>query len=293
MKVLIVGGAGFVGRHLTSALRAVGHDCIITSRYPRPDSSLPAIQVDYEKVIPPAFWQQHLKGIDCVINAAGILVETSRAHFNNIHHLGPCALFQACEKAGISRVIQISAIGADENAVSPYHQSKKLADDFLRELPVPSVILQPSLIYGHDGAGTKMFRRMARLPLAFVPGKGHQLMQPLHIDDLAALAMRLVERPEIKKETVAVVGPRAMTYREYLEVLRAGMGKGKALTIGQPMVLMRALAQVVQHIPGSTLTPDTLSMLERGSTGDVTRFSELLGRVPRDPEVFISHQPTP
>ena len=287
MKVLIVGGTGFVGRHLTSALRAVGHGCVITSRHPEPDASLPVIQVDYENDYPLSFWQPHLIGIDCVINAAGILVETSRVHFNNVHHLGPSTLFQACEQAGVARVIQISAIGADEDAATPYHKSKKLADDYLRKLTVPWIILQPSMIYGQDGAGSRMFRRLARMPLAFVPGKGDQLMQPVHVDDLAALVMRLVDRPDIQHETVPVVGPRALTYREYLQALRTGMGKGKVLTVGQPMFLMRQLAKVAQYFPGSTLTPDTLRMLVRGSTGDVTRFSEILARMPREPEVFI------
>lgn len=288
MKILIAGGKGFVGRHIASALRAVGHDCVITARKPGPDSSIPVIRMDYEHDHDTAFWAQHLAGFDAVINAAGILVERSDAHFNPVHHLGPCALFQACEQAGIPRVIQISAIGADEDAVTPYHKTKKLADDYLRSLDIPWIILQPSLIFGHDGASTKMFRRLAGLPVVPVPGRGEQMMQPVHVDDLAALVLRLLDEPGVSQETIAVVGPRALSYREYIEVLRHGMGKGKPLVINQPMAIMNAMAGLVQHIPGSTLTPDTLSMLQRGSTGDVTRFSELLGRMPRDPDVFIT-----
>lgn len=293
MKILIVGGGGFVGRHITKALRMVGHQCVVTSRHPDPDVKLPVIELDYERDYPPPFWQQHLKGIDCVINAAGILVETSDSHFNRIHHLGPCALFSACEQAEIPRVIQVSAIGADAGARAPYHKSKKLADDYLRSLDIPWLILQPSLIYGHDGPASKMFRRLARLPILPVPGKGLQSLQPVHVDDLAALVVRLVERPDIVRETVAVVGPRKLTYCEFLQVLRAGMGKGRARCAGLPMVWMRTLARVIQHIPGATLTPDTLGMLERGSTGDVTRFGELLGRMPRGAEKFISQPPGP
>jgi uncharacterized protein YbjT (DUF2867 family) len=291
MNILIVGGGGFVGRHITKALRMLGHKCVTTSRHPDPDARLPVIELDYERDYPPTFWQQHLQGIDCVINAAGILVETPGAHFNRIHHLGPCALFSACEDAKVTRVIQISAIGADEGARAPYHKSKKLADDYLRQLDLSWIILQPSLIYGHDGPASKMFRRLARLPLLPVPGKGRQLLQPVHVEDLAALVVRLVERPEIARETVAVVGPRELTYCEFLQVLRVGMGKGRARCAGQPMALMRAMARVIQHIPGGTLTPDTLNMLERGSTGDVTRFGELLGRMPRGAEKFISQPP--
>ncbi len=248
---------------------------------------MPVIKLDYEDDISAEFWAPHLNEIDVVINAAGILVERPGVHFNAVHHLGPCALFQACDEAGVKRVIQVSALGADEEAVTDYHKTKKLADDYLRGLDLSWIVLQPSLIFGHDAASTKMFRRLASLPVIPVPGKGDQLMQPVHVDDLAALVLRLIDNPETARETIPVVGPRVLTYRNYIEVLRHGLGKGGAMFINQPMAIMKSMASVMQYIPGSTLTPDTLQMLQRGSTAEVDRFAELLGRMPRDPDVFI------
>ncbi|MCV5949169.1 NAD(P)H-binding protein, partial [Escherichia coli] len=91
----------------------------------------------------------HLAGVDAVVNAAGLFRQTRTARFADVHVRGPCALFTACAKAGVARVVQISALGADEAARSAYHLSKKEADDFLLRLPLASAaVAQPSLVYG-------------------------------------------------------------------------------------------------------------------------------------------------
>jgi len=287
MKILIVGGAGFVGRHLAAALRGAGHEVTITSRQARPDVSGPVVIADYTTHQDPLFWRDQVRGMDCVINAAGILVEGGGSDYHSLHEAGPIALFRGCEEADVRRVIQVSALGADD-AVTAYQRTKKAADDWLRQSGLDWVIVQPSVIFGEDAESTKMFRRIASMPVLVVPGDGSMRMQPVHVDDLAELVVALVADPALSRETIAAVGPRDVSYREYLEILRRNLGRGRAPVIGTPLCIMRPMARLAQFVPGSTLTPDTLTMLERGSTAAVDRFQELLGRAPRGPETFLA-----
>ena len=79
-------------------------------------------------------------------------------------------------------MIQLSALGADEGAVSPYHRSKKSDDDFLASLPLPSVIVQPSLVYGDEGASARLPRMLASLPVYPRFGTARQAVRPVHVE---------------------------------------------------------------------------------------------------------------
>lgn len=290
MKILVVGGGGFIGRHVAAELCRRGHEVVITRRRPRERLPGPCpageIAADYARLNTPSQWTGMLDGMTCVINAAGILRESPGNDFETTHHRGPCALFQACRTADVGRVIQVSALGADETAATPYHRTKRAADDCLRGLDLDWVILQPSVVYGSDSGSGRMFNRLASLPVAAVPGKGEQAMQPVHVDDLAEVVANLAEDPAVRHETIAAVGPRPVTYAGLLRALRKSMGKPPARLIGIPMPVMRAMAGIAALSPTSPLTPDTLQMLEQGSTADPARFAEILGWAPRAPEEF-------
>ncbi|MEA3292287.1 MAG: complex I NDUFA9 subunit family protein [Pseudomonadota bacterium] len=292
MKVLVVGGGGFIGRHIVQVLCRRGHDVTITRRTAKAVGSAPCpaceIIIDYREADTPPFWVDKLQGMDCVINAAGILRETPANRFEYTHHHGPCALFKACRLTGVGRVIQISALGTDHRAGSPYHKTKRAADDCLRELSLDWIVLQPSVVYGPDSGSGRMFNRIAALPFAAVPGQGDQMMQPVYIEDITEAVANLVENPAIRHETIAAVGPTALSYASLLKTLRASMGRKPARLIGIPMPLMRLMSKLTALNPGSPLTPETLAMLERGSVADVKRFAEILGHSPRRPEDFQS-----
>jgi len=156
MNILLTGASGFIGSHVASALQAAGHSVKPASR---------GNDLDFNRLLTRRAWQPQLENFDAVINCVGIIVETRASSFAVLHRESPSALFHACVDAGISRVIQVSALGADERAFTPYQQSKKAADDVLRSLPLDWFVLRPSLVYGRGGASLSMFRRLAALPL--------------------------------------------------------------------------------------------------------------------------------
>jgi uncharacterized protein YbjT (DUF2867 family) len=260
MRVLITGARGFIGRHLAAALSARGHSIVAAARP----------QFDFER---PQDWTSALRGVDVVVNAAGIL-RASPERFEAVHHHGPRALFVAAEAAGVRRVVQVSALGADEAATSAFHLSKRRADAFLAQRGLDWAIVQPSLVFGTEGRSARWLAMLASLPLVPLPGNGNQRVQPIHVGDLTDLLVRLVEAPGTLRETVPAVGPRPLALREYLQILRTQMRLGRARFVPIPLRLVPVDRQ-------------TLGMLERGNTAPAARTSHPLGRAPRAPETFV------
>lgn len=286
-RVLLLGATGFIGRHVLAALREAGYAVTCGARASGAPADCDSVVVDYTRDHAESDWMPRLAGIDYVVNAVGILRETAHASFEAVHVAAPVALFRASAAAGVKKVVQISALGSDEHAVSAYHRSKKQADDALGALDVPWVIVQPSLVFGMGGESAALFTRLAALPLVPVPGDGGQRIQPIHVDDLTAAIVRLLDSGTYDRQRIAAVGPHAMSLREFLGALRRAMGLGAARFLNVPMLFVRAAAAVGDRLPRMLLDRDSLGMLERGNVAPAEQITAVLGRVPRAPEAFI------
>lgn len=292
MVILLTGASGFIGKHLAEALSAAGHTVVAASRHAASRSAAVSrtVAADFTKDFSEADWLPRLDGVDAVINAVGIIREHGPQTFDAIHDRAPRALFAACVRAGVRRVIQISALGADAQAQSRYHLSKKAADDFLAGLPLASVIIQPSLVYGPDGTSARLFNLLASLPVIALPGSGSQQIQPVHIGDLVDAVLAILGRDLPHGTRLVVAGPHAMSLREFLARLRAAMHLGRAHFLPVPHPLVRLGAVLGQRLPGALLDPETLQMLERGNVAsreDNARLQAILGRPPRPVAHFI------
>lgn len=145
MRILIAGASGFIGSALGQTLSAAGHQVLRGVRRPQ---AADEVAIDFSRP-DPAAWQQALRGCDAAINAIGILREQGEQTFSALHTRGPQDFFSACVAAGVRRVVQISAQGADRGE-APFLASKRAADDFLRDLP---------LALGNRSSLTRMARR--------------------------------------------------------------------------------------------------------------------------------------
>lgn len=290
MKILLTGASGFVGSRLLRALLDRGHEVRCTMR--RAPSRLPpgatAISLDFNTALHPDDWAAALDGIGVVINAVGIFRESPQQTFNALHRDAPCALFKAAVEAGVGHIVQISALGADSGAQTPYHLSKKAADDYLLSLPVRTSIIQPSLVYGPGGASAGFFEMQASMPLILLPSGGRQQIQPVHVDDLIEALCVLVESHGERRRRIAVVGPEPVALRDFYARLRKGMDiRRNPHFFSVPGPVMAVAARIGRLLPGGFLDPDTLSMLERGNTASPDPVRGLLGRVPKSIDEFI------
>lgn len=269
MNVMVTGANGFIGRNIAAALSAAGHRVTPVSR---------RHGIDFSAMATPAHWLPHLKHIDAVINCVGIIGETGSQRFGPLHTLAPSALFRACEQTGVRRVLQISALGADETAFSAYHLSKRAADDVLRGLDLDWFVLRPSLIYGKGGKSAELFMRLARLPMVPVIGDGLQEIQPVHISDVVATVMHSLTSRETRK-TLDILGTETFTFTEWMQWMRRAQGLPPAPVLRIPFRLAMAFAQVAKHF-NAMLQPENLRMLQTGYRADVQPLVRFLGREP-------------
>lgn len=275
MNILLLGASGFVGHALSRALVAAGHDI-------RPISRRHGVNVS--ALVQPQAWRPWLQGVDAVVNAVGIITPGAGQHFDVLHTRVPQALFRACAQEGVRRVIQISAMGADERAFSAFHLSKRAADDALRGMDLEGVVLRPSLIHGPGGASAGLFMRMARWPCIPVLGDGDQAIQPVHISDVVDAVRSCLVSPQ-PPQTVDVVGPQTFSMAQWLQTLRQAQGLGAAALLPVPWPLALAAARVLGRMPPffPLLTLDNLRMLRGGGGAgySVEPLAALVGRPPR------------
>lgn len=291
MKILITGGYGFIGRHCARALGSAGHSVVCGGRGAMragEPGHAGHMQIDFMRDFDVHDWRRRLNGIDVVINAVGAIDERGGQNLEAIHVVAPRALFYACVWLNI-RVINISALGADEGARTKFHITKKAADDYLLAMHGKAVVLQPSLVFGVDGESSRLFMTMASLPLVPLIGEGRQLVQPVHVDDLAKAVTAIVAKDSYFGRRIPIVGPAPLEMRVYLQMLRTAMGLGRARFLNVPA----ALAYSVARAGFAWATPDMLQMLERGNTANPAYMRRLLGEPPRAPRDFIERAGRP
>jgi uncharacterized protein YbjT (DUF2867 family) len=290
-RILVTGASGFIGRHLVAALRAAGHEVVGAARNPAAARRLiPDIEwrrVDFNRALTPADWVPTLTGIGAVVNCAGVLQSSRGNDIRRVHALAPIALFQAAEAAGIRRVVQVSALGADAAAGTAYAASKQRADDFLAASALDWVVLRPSLVYARDSyGGTALLRALAALPwIVPLPGDGRQAFQPIHMADLAAIVAGLLAPDAPNRTRLVAAGPEPLSLRQLLAGYRRWLGLGEARFLPVPMALVRLLARLADGLRwiGGTgaLCSTAVAQLEYGNVAVAEPRIAAMGIRPR------------
>ncbi|WP_258396924.1 SDR family oxidoreductase [Cupriavidus alkaliphilus] len=248
--------------------------------------------VDFARMTAAADWAPLLADVDAVVNLVGIFRETATQRFDVLHRAAPQALFDACQRQRVRLVVQMSALGADEHALTDFHRSKRTADQHLLGLGIDAVVLQPSLVFGADGTSAQLFCALATLPCLALPGGGGQPVQPVHVDDVAQAIVALLAEwggaAPWRSGRLALVGPAPMPLAGYLQALRHSLGlRGKAWLLPLPRALARAVMPLAERATGGVLGRDALTMLDQGSVADPSALARVLGRPPRAVPAFI------
>lgn len=285
MRILVCGASGFIGSALTHGLRAAGHEVVRGVRHPREPGDM---AIDYAHDTDPATWKPRLAGIDAVVNAVGIIVERPGIRFLDAHERAPIALFHACAQAGVRRVVQISALGADTGDTT-YFRTKLAADLALMSQPLEWQVLRPSLVYGENGASASSFRTLASLPLIAIPSLPRTArFQPVHIDDVVDAVVLALDPRTPAGQCIDCVGATRHPLREMLSTYRSAFRFGPALWLPIPRPVMALTARITGLVPGLPLNPETWRMLQQGSAADAGGFCRFLGRAPKGLAQFIS-----
>jgi uncharacterized protein YbjT (DUF2867 family) len=237
MKIVIVGGTGLIGSAIAARLASRGHTVLVASRHP-PATSHDHIAVDLARASTES-WQAHLRGVDAVVNCAGVLQDAPGDATRAVHHTGIANLFKACEALRIGKVIHFSAMGVDRATPSDFSRTKRAGDEALMRCDLDWVILRPSVVIGRAAYGASaLMRGLAALPLAPVmPGGGG--LQVVWLEDVVATVEYFLSADRAGKRVVELAGPETYSFENVVALLRAWMRWPRASTIRLPLPLAK------------------------------------------------------
>lgn len=293
MVVLVTGATGFVGRHLVRALLAAGHQVKALVRSPEKATQILGdplgdaagrLQTVAGDVLAPASIVQAVAGCDAAVHLVGIIKEKRGATFRDLHVRGTANVLAAATRAGVSRLVHMSALGARDGAQTGYHQTKWEAEELVRNSGLRAVIFRPSIIYGPGDEFVNMLAGLIRrVPVFPVFGDGCYRLQPVWVEDVAYFFTRALEVEGAVGETLEVGGPQRLTYGELVAEIMRVTGRRRP-QVHLPLNLTRRIIAAAQRVRAPLpVTSDQLTMLLEGST---CNLQPLLAHFPRDLRFF-------
>lgn len=232
--ILVTGGTGFVGREVVRRLREVGHRVRVLTRKLKHGHFLeddPGIELCAGDVTDVESLHRAMDGVTAVVHLVGIIAETSKVTFEMIHADGTRHVVAAAKKAGVKRLVMVSALGTRAHAASRYHSTKYIGEQAVRASGLDYTILRPSVIYGPRDHLIQAFATFFRPPFSWLraklqplPGGGESKVQPVYVQDVAEAAVRSLVAARTIGKTYDVVGPKAMTWKELFAAVLDRLG---------------------------------------------------------------------
>ena len=284
-KILLLGGTGFVGRHVCEKLAR--QQCRVTVATRRLDSArhlqiFPLLDLVEIDVHDSASLASLLAGHDAVINLIAIL-HGSQAGFEKAHVQLPLELARACEASGLRRIVHLSALGASLSSASMYQRSKARGEAVLLSSGLDVTVLRPSVIFGAEDKFLNTFARLQRwmplLPLAASQAR----FQPVWVEDVASAVVRCLQSPAPSSQIYEACGPEVFSLRQLVTLAGcyAGVNGGK----GRPILaLPDALAQLQARL--MELAPDE-PLLSRDNLAAMSSDNVASGKLPGLPALGI------
>ncbi|MCI3207432.1 MULTISPECIES: complex I NDUFA9 subunit family protein [Pandoraea] len=294
-NVCIVGGTGFIGSHLVARLVTLGHAVRLPTRRVEAAKALavlPGVELVECDVHDPRALERVIAGSDAVINLAGILhsdrgTPYGRA-FARVHVELPRKIAQACTDRGVTRVLHMSALGADPNGPSMYQRSKGDGETAIRETGIAATIFRPSVVFGPDdnflNTFAKLQRRLPIVPLASAQAR----FQPVYVADVAQAFATALENDTTVGKTYELGGPDVYTLEALVRFAGAACGCERPI-LALPDSTARLQAMLFEKLPGEPIiTRDNLDSMtvDNVMTGPL---APELGLTPNGLEIAVDY----
>ncbi len=319
-RVCVLGGSGFIGRHIVHRLHAHGYGVRVVTRdvaRNRDLRVLPGVEVTGGNPLRESDLDGVVSDMDAVINLVGILTEKrsrrsraleERSDFEAVHEELPRLVVAACYRHGIHRLLHMSANGADPQGPSRYLRTKGRGAEIVRAAgrrahidPVPEwlagtilsrerdfnpTVFEPSIVFGE---GDLFFTRFARLvrwtPLVFPLPGGETRMAPVWVEDVAEAFARSLEEPSTYQASYPLCGPHEYAFADLIRLV-AELEEVRRKVWPVPSWLATLQALVLERLPGAPLTRDQLASLSVDNTCD-RPFPSVLGIDPQPLEAVV------
>ena len=262
----ILGGGGFIGRYLVRNLTKKNYRCIITTRKAFQKGNLKtqatpgAIElIDWN---PNNFSElkEAIKNSDVVINLIGILYETRKQKFYNIHTNIPEAVAKICSESDVKKFIHVSAIGASENSKSLYQKSKYQGEVKALENFKNTVVIRPSVVCGTEDNFTNLFSKLSILPIIPVVGINYKF-QPILVNDVADAIVQAIEFKGNEGKIYEIGGPKVISFGDMVKSILKTINK-KRFVVPMPMPIAKIQSSILSLLPiPPILTKDQCEIL--------------------------------
>lgn len=273
--VTIYGGSGFVGRYVARQMAQRGWRVRVAVRRPneaifvRPYGVVGQVEPVFCNIRDDASVAEVMQGADAVVNCVGILNESGKNRFDAIQAEGPGRIARIAAAQGISRMVHISAIGADPESDSDYSRTKALGETAVLEQMPGAVILRPSVIFGPEDNFFNRFAGMARLGPILPIAAGQTRFQPVYVDDVARAVVKGVTgaaAPGIYE----LGGPEVLAMREIIARMLDVIGR-RRVVVNMPFWIARLMAFGFDMIQAITLGLISNGVLTRDQLRNLTR----------------------
>lgn len=281
-RVTVFGGSGFVGRHLVRRLAHEGAQVRVAVRDPeaalflKPMGDVGQITPVYANIRKPKTVRRAVEGADMVVNLVGILHQGQQP-FGGVHAMGSKNIAEAAAEQGVTRFVQMSALGVSSQSPSLYGRTKAAGEAAVKEAIPTANAVRPSVIFGPEDTFLNRFAAMARIsPVLPLIGGGTTRFQPVFVGDVADAIVKLLQGGGTPGASYDLGGPKVYTFREILEFIMKVTGR-KRLLLPIPFGVARFQGALLQLLPSPPLTLDQVKSLEGDNvvTGDHPGFEDL------------------
>jgi uncharacterized protein YbjT (DUF2867 family) len=281
-SIAVLGGTGFLGTRLVARLIKDGHKVTVLSRDREQHKHLlvlPGLTLENCDVYEEAQLSERFRGKDIVINLIGILNERgfSGAGFRRVHTELTQGVLQAARSAGVTRLLQVSALKAAVDAPSYYLRSKGEAERLIREgsAALDWTIFQPSVMFGPGDSFLNRFAGLlAAVPAAFPLAKPNARFQPVLVDDVIEAMLRCLHGGASSRQTYQLGGPQVYSLREIVGLVAKLTGQRRWI-VGLPDFAARMQALVMDFVPGRPFSSDNYRSLTIDSVCTEDGFAKL------------------
>ena len=281
--IAIFGAGGFIGKHLMRQLTKLDYRVKVATRNPylkgylKPLGNPGQIELFKTNIFNLDNVKQVLKNCDLAINLVGILYETRKQKFNQIHSQFPYLLSNLCNELGIKNLVHVSALGVKEKHVSQYMQSKLQGEKNIQDTFKSSVILRPSVVFGPEDKFFNTFASIAQFsPVLPLIGGGKTKFAPIYVGDVAKAIVKALELNNSKPKIYELGGSKNYSFKELMEILLTEIKK-KRFLIPVPFGMAKFQSYFLQMMPNPLLTPDQVEMLKYNNivSGDYPTLKDL------------------
>ena len=281
--IAIFGAGGFLGKHLMRQLTKLGYRVKVATRNPylkgylKPLGNPGQIELFKTNIFNPEDVKQVLKNCDLAINLVGILHETRKQKFSQIHSQFPYLLSNLCNELGIKNLVHVSALGVRKKHVSQYIQSKFQGEKNIQETFKPSVILRPSVCFGPSDKFFNTFASLAQFsPVLPLIGGGKTKFAPIYVGDVAKAIVEVLKLNNSEPKIYELAGPEIYSFKELMEILLIEIKK-KRFLMPIPFGVAKFQSYFLQMMPNPLLTPDQVEMLKYNNiaSGDYPTLKNL------------------